>query len=124
MKTKTAKYTVEMVAAINALASESTINAESAAKLVETHDAFAGSDITARGVIAKVRTMGLPYAKKEKVTKSGEPVATKETLAGQIAMAVGVASLPSLAKAEKGDLRALLSALTAWADDVDEDVAA
>lgn len=110
---KVAKYTPAMEMAIRALAEAGPINAESAENLVNTHEAFAGSDITTRGVIAKVRTMGLPYAKKEKVSKDGSPVATKEALAGQIAALVGVASLPSLAKAEKRDLKALLSALSA-----------
>jgi len=113
MTTKTAKYNVAMVAAITAAASAAEakgekLNAASALEIL-SDPAFDGSDVSQRGVIAKIRSMNLPYAKAEKVTKSGEPVMTKEVMADQIATALGLSDLKSLAKAEKDDLRTLLN---------------
>jgi hypothetical protein len=108
---KTAKYSPEMVAAIrSAFEAKGYMDAASCAAVLET-EAFAGSDITQRGVIAKVRSMQLEYRKAEKVTKTGEPVATKEALVAEIEKALGVTGLTSLAKAEKKALRDLLSAV-------------
>jgi len=108
---KTAKYSPEMVSAIrSAFEAKGYMDAASCAAVLET-EAFAGSDITQRGVIAKVRSMQLEYRKAEKVTKTGEPVATKEALVIEIEKALGVTGLTSLAKAEKKALRDLLSAV-------------
>ena len=115
-KAKVEKYSVAMVAALTAAAETGPLTAERCLSILENDPAFAGSDITHRGVIAKVRSLNLPYEKKGKVSKTGEPVATKETLAAEIAKAVGVDKLPSLAKAEKRDLRILLAALTEAAE--------
>jgi len=108
---KTAKYSPEMVAAIqSAFQVDGYMDAAKCVAVLET-EAFAGSDITQRGVIAKVRSMGLEYRKAEKVTKTGEPVATKEDIVTEIEKALGVTGLGSLSKAEKPALRRLLSAV-------------
>jgi hypothetical protein len=109
---KVAKYSPEMVSAIqSAFASKGYMDAQSCADVLNDA-AFAGSDITQRGVIAKVRSMGLEYRKAEKVTKSGDPVATKEAIVSDIENALGVTGLKSLAKAEKGALRLLLDVVS------------
>jgi len=108
MTKRNAKYSEAMVAAIKA-ASEmhGTLNSGHAIEILQD-PAFEGSEITARGVIAKIRSMQLPYAKVERLTKAGEPVMTKDEMAEAICLALGLGVLKSLAKAEKGDLRALL----------------
>ncbi len=66
-----------------------------------------------RSVIAKVKSMKLPYEPKPaRVTKRGEPVVLKASFVASIEKAVGVA-LPSLAKASKEDLAKLAEALSA-----------
>ena len=109
---KVAKYSPEMVSAIrSAFEAQGFMDAQSCADVLNS-PAFAGSDITQRGVIAKVRSMGLEYRKAEKVTKSGDPVATKEAIVSEIENALGVTGLKSLAKAEKGALRLLLDVVS------------
>ena len=109
---KVAKYSPEMVAAIKAaFDSKGYMDKQSCADVLNDA-AFAGSDITQRGVVAKVRSMGLEYRKAEKVTKSGDPVATKEAIVSEIENALGVTGLKSLAKAEKGALRLLLDVVS------------
>ena len=73
--------------------------------------AFVAGDITPRSIIAKVRSMGLPYSKVERTTKTGEPVMKKDDLVQEIETALGVTGLDSLSKAEKPALRALLEAI-------------
>jgi hypothetical protein len=111
MTTSKTKYSPAMVAAISAMAEVKGFMDAASCFDVLKDPAFAGSEITQRGVIAKVRSMGIPYEKAEKVTKAGEPVATKESLVVAIEHALGVTGLASLAKAEKKALRALLSAV-------------
>jgi citrate lyase beta subunit len=122
---KTTKYSPAMVAAIvSAFEAKGFMDSASCAAVLKT-EAFAGSDITHRGVIAKVRSMNLKYEKAEKVTKAGEPVATKEAIVAEIENALGVSGLSSLAKAEKKALRTLLSVVTGSEDlEADETVAA
>ena len=122
---KTAKYSPEMVSAImSAFADKGYMDAQSCADILD-HPAFQGSDITQRGVIAKVRSMQLEYRKAEKVSKTGAPVATKEALVSEIEKALGVAGLTSLAKAEKPALRILLSVIgNSDNSEVDEEIAA
>jgi hypothetical protein len=73
---------------------------------------FVKAGITARGVAAKARSLGVEYNKVERVSKTGEAIATKEALVTAIETAVGVSDLASLVKAEKKALKALLAALT------------
>jgi hypothetical protein len=113
---KPAKYTTAMVAAIQAaFDAQKFMNAASCAAVLND-PAFAGSEITQRGVIAKVRSMGLKYVKAEKVTKTGETVATKEAIVSEIETALNVVGLTSLAKAEKKALRILLAIVTGVED--------
>jgi len=51
------------------------------------------------------------YNKQERVTKTGEPIATKEALVTEIENAMQVSGLKSLAKAEKKALQVLLRAV-------------
>jgi hypothetical protein len=109
-KMKVAKYTPAMEAAIRLASETAPLNASTAKLLVENDPAFAGSEITVRGVIAKVRSMNLPYEKKAKVSKTGAPVATKEAIASAIGAELGIA-VEGLEKAGKETLRAILSAV-------------
>jgi hypothetical protein len=105
---KTAKYTPEMVAMIAAIPAPLNL-----AKCVElaANELFVEAGISARGIVAKARTMGVAYEKQTKVTKTGEPVARKDELVHEIEKAMGLTGLDSLAKAEKPALRSLLTAL-------------
>lgn len=110
--TKQAKYSIAMVAAIQAVHdANGFLNAALCADVLKDK-AFEGSDITVRGVIAKARTMGLKYEKAERLTKTGQVVMTKDEMAEAICKTLGVGVLKSLAKAEKGDLRTLLDTVT------------
>tara|TARA_B100001059_G_scaffold175471_1_gene175800 strand:+ start:408 stop:800 length:393 start_codon:yes stop_codon:yes gene_type:complete len=101
--TKVVNYTDEMVDVIQ---SEYT-----AAPSRETVDALAAQfNKTSRSIIAKLSTLGI-YQAPTRVTKSGTPVVKKETLVAEIVAAVGV-ELPSLVKANKQDLEALVAALS------------
>ena len=62
-----------------------------------------------RSIIAKLSTLGI-YKAPARVTKTGAPVVKKEALVAEIVAAIGV-ELPSLVKANKQDLEALVSAL-------------
>lgn len=101
--TKVVNYTEEMVA---------TIVAEyEAVPTRETVDALASRySKTARSIIAKLSTLGI-YQAPVRVAKTGKPVIKKEVLVAEIVAAVGV-ELPSLVKANKQDLEALVAALS------------
>lgn len=107
MAKSVSKYTEAMVAVILAKADEVGVLDANACAEIAARKEFVAAGVTARGVIAKVRSLGLDYAKKEKVSKTGDRVATKETLASEIEAALGLTGLASLAKAEKGALRIL-----------------
>jgi hypothetical protein len=108
MKTK---YTPEMVAAlIEAAEKHGELN------LARCHEIaslplFADAGITPRGVIAKVRTMGLPYVKKARLSKTGQPVMRKDEIVISIENKLGVQGLESLVKADKLTLNKLLDAI-------------
>lgn len=104
---KTSKYTAEMEAVIRESAPLNLAICED----IASDPLFEKAGITARGVAAKARSLGVTYVKQERVSKSGEAIATKEALVVEIENAMGVDGLASLAKAEKRALRALLSAL-------------
>ena len=61
---------------------------------------------TTRSLIAKIVRMELPYATKQPVTKTGEPVASKSKIVAEIAAVVG-GNLDGLEKAPKAALQAL-----------------
>jgi hypothetical protein len=72
---------------------------------------FVKAGVTARGIAAKARSLQVEYNKIERVTKHGEPIATKESLVAEIEKAMQVEGLKSLAKAEKKALQVLLRAV-------------
>ena len=108
---KSSKYTPEMVAAIAAAADAGPLNLQVCTDLA-AQPLFADADISARGIVAKARTMGLPYEKAQRVTKTGAPVIRKDEIVVKIEHVLGVSGLTSLAKAEKPALRKLLEAIT------------
>jgi len=110
---KSSKYTPEMVAMIEqAAAHHGSLNLELCNELA-TMPLFRDAEITARGIIAKARTMGISYAKKQRLTKAGQPVIRKDEIVVKIQSALGVSGLDSLSKAEKPALQKLLAAITA-----------
>ena len=117
-KKPTSKYSVGMVARIEAAAKEhGSINLGIATAIASEPD-FAAAGITPRGVVMKVQSLGLPYEKVQRVTKAGEPVMQKAEMAQRVAEALRLpkGALDSLAKAEKGDLRTLLASVEALTD--------
>jgi len=100
--TKVVNYTDEMVEAIR--------SEYEAAPVRATVDALAARfGKTPRSIIAKLSTLGI-YQAPTRVTKTGKPVVKKEALVAEIVATIGV-ELPSLVKANKQDLEALVSAL-------------
>ncbi len=69
-----------------------------------------------RSVIAKVKSLQLPYTAKERVTKTGEVVVRKAELVAVVEAATGL-KVPSLVKASKVDL----VALSEWFKELAED---
>jgi hypothetical protein len=108
---KSSKYSDAMVAAIEAAAKQAgALNLDLCVELAAT-PMFEDAGITARGIIAKARTMGLPYQKVKRLTKTGQPVIRKDEIVVKIEDRLGVNGLDSLSKAEKPALLKLYSAL-------------
>jgi hypothetical protein len=100
-----------MVAAIEAAAKQAgALNLDLCVELAAT-PMFEDAGITARGIIAKARTMGLPYQKVKRLAKTGQPVIRKDEIVVKIEDRLGVDGLDSLSKAEKPALLKLYSAL-------------
>ena len=114
MTKSASKYTEAMVARLAAEAEKGPLNLESLTVLA-ADPLFSKAGVTARGLVAKARTMGLPYAKVERVSKTGEPVVRKDELVYMLEKATGLDGLDSLAKAEKPALRKLVDYLTVTA---------
>ena len=109
---KSSKYTPEMVAAIEAACVEhGSLNLDICVELSNS-TLFSDADISARGIVAKARTMGIEYKKKVRLTKAGQPVIRKDEIVVKIEKALCIDGLDSLSKAEKPALRKLLEALT------------
>jgi hypothetical protein len=109
---KSSKYTPEMVAQIERVADEhGSLNLALCAD-ISALPLFVEAGITARGIVAKARTMGLPYEKVKRMTKTGQPVIRKDEIVVKIETALGVEGLDSLSKAEKPALHKLLQAIT------------
>ena len=106
-KKSVSKYTSEMVEAIKAAAP---LDLEICEQLA-SEPLFAKAGITARGIAAKARSLQVEYVKQERVTKTGEAIATKDALVAEIEKATQVSGLKSLAKAEKKALQVLLKAV-------------
>lgn len=80
---------------------------ESAQALAEKHD------VKARAVVASAVRRGLEYKRKERVSKTGEKVASKSDLVANVAARFDLAAddLAGLEKATKDSLRKLLSVM-------------
>lgn len=104
---KGSKYTKAMVELLVAEAAKAPLSLAVLNELVND-PVFAGAGVTARGLVAKARTLGLPYAKVERMTKTGAAVVRKDELVAQLEAATGLDGLDSLAKAEKNALRKLV----------------
>ena len=111
MTKSASKYTEVMTARLAAEAATGPLNLERLTALA-ADPLFSKAGITARGLVAKARSMGLDYAKVERVSKSGDPVVRKDELVDMLEKATGLTGLDSLAKAEKPALRKLVDFLS------------
>jgi hypothetical protein len=109
MMAKGSKYTEAMVAVLVAEGAKGSLSLASLTDLANT-PIFANAGITARGLIAKARTLGLPYEKVER--KVAGAVVRKNDLVAQLEDSLGLDGLDSLAKADRNALRKLVDALT------------
>ena len=100
--TRTPNYTDEMVDAMVA-DYEANPSKDTVAKLASEFNK------TTRSIVAKLVREGV-YVAAPRVTKTGAPVVRKADIVSQIQDAVGT-ELPSLEKASKADLQALLDAV-------------
>ena len=107
VKKSTSKYTPEMEAMIR---DHAPLDLEICEQLA-TEPMFVKAGVTARGIAAKARSLQVEYVKQERVTKNGDPIATKLDLVTEIEQAMQVDGLKSLAKAEKKALQVLLKAV-------------
>ena len=94
------KYTPEIVAVLRSV--EGPFNLAVCQELAQRED-FQEAGITAKGIISKVRSMGLDYEKVERVSKAGKPVMRKFTIVRQIEERLGArkGSLSDLSKSSK-----------------------
>lgn len=101
-------YTEALVAKIKAL------SVDGKAITFAQAEAFAEANgLKPRSVVAKIKSMKMPYEPKPtRVTKTGEAVIHKAELVAAIEAVLGVKA-PSLEKATKEDLQAVLAALPA-----------
>ena len=105
------KYTEAMVKAITAMAEEhGELNLALCHEIAATPE-FSDAGISPKGVIAKARSMGLPYARKVRLTKAGKPVMRKDAIVIAIEHKLGVQGLEMLVKADKQTLETLLDAI-------------
>lgn len=111
MAKETVNYTPAQEALIAAEAPMNLAKAEALAELAEMKDAD-GNARKARSIVAKAISMGVPYERKQPVSKTGEPVVRKSELVEQIA-AVVEGNLEGLEKAPKAALVALRDRLAA-----------
>jgi hypothetical protein len=107
-KARVSKYTPELV---NLITAQAPLNIEKAEALAAT-EPFIEAGITARGIIAKSRTLGLEYEPVVRVAKDGSTIVRKNELVAAIESATGATGLDTLAKADKAALRNLLTAIT------------
>jgi len=107
IKKSNSKYTSQMEDMIRAAAPLDLAVCEQLAK----DQLFVKASVTARGIAAKARSLGVEYVKQERVSKSGDPIATKIDLVVEIEREMGLDGLASLAKGEKKALHILLNAV-------------
>jgi len=106
-KKTTSKYTSQMEDMIRAAAPLDLDVCEQLAKDV----LFVKAGVTPRGIAAKARSLGVEYVKQVRVSKNGDPIATKMDLVTEIEKSIGATGLASLAKSEKKALQVLLNAV-------------
>ena len=106
---KGSKYTEAMVELLQEEAAKGPLNLASLTDLAND-PVFANAGISARGLVAKARTLGLPYAKVER--KTAGTVVRKNDLVDMLEKATGLDGLDSLAKADRNALRKLVEQFT------------
>ena len=109
---KGSKYTEEMVVLIEEAAANAPLNLQVCTDLA-VMPIFAEAGISARGIVAKARTLGLPYQKVVRTTKDGRSIMRKDELVTRIESATGLTDLDDLSKAGKETLRRLADHLVA-----------
>ena len=109
---KGSKYTEEMVNIIEEATEFGPLNLQRCIELAEM-SLFADAGITARGIVAKARTLGLPYQRVVRTTKDGRSIMRKDELVTRIESATGLTDLDDLSKAGKETLRRLADHLVA-----------
>jgi len=108
---KANKYTQQMVEAIQEVSAVNQgLDLALCEELAERPE-FKAANITPRGIVAKARTLGLPYRKVERLTKAGDPVVRKNELVAEIEQALGLSDMDTLAKADKRALVDLYAAI-------------
>lgn len=109
---KGSKYTEEMVNIIEEAVEFGPLNLQRCEELAKM-SLFADAGVTARGIVAKARTLGLPYQKVVRTTKDGRSIMRKDELVTRIESATGLTDLDDLSKAGKETLRRLADHLVA-----------
>lgn len=109
---KGSKYTKEMVEIIEEAADFGPLNLQRC-QAISAMDLFVEAGISARGIVAKARTLGLPYQKVVRTTKDGRSIMRKDELVTRIESATGLTDLDDLSKAGKETLRRLADHLVA-----------
>jgi len=107
------KYTGAMEATLRNIANENDGLDMALCNEIAAFPEFEKAGITGRSIIAKARSMGLPYNKVERVTKTGQPVMKKDDIVQEIENLLNVKGLDSLSKSEKPALRILADAVKA-----------
>lgn len=100
------KYTEAQEARLKAVAAEGRVFDLALCNEIANEKIFAGK--TGRSLVAKVRSMNLPYQKVERKDKTGAPVAHKSDLAERLEKIVGQ-ELPNLDGAGKIALQRLVA---------------
>jgi hypothetical protein len=110
---KGSKYTEAMVNLIEDVASDTgSLNLQKCNALAAM-PVFAEAGITARGIVAKARTLGLPYQKVVRTTKDGRSIVRKDEMVTRLEEVTGLSGLDGLEKANKEALRRLVDHLVA-----------
>jgi hypothetical protein len=109
---KGSKYTEAMVTLIEEAATDAPLNLQVCADLA-LMPIFAEAGISARGIVAKARTLGLPYQKVVRTTKDGRSIVRKDEMVTRLEEVTGLSGLDGLEKANKEALRRLVDHLVA-----------
>ena len=112
---KGSKYTEEMVNIIEEAVEFGPLNLQRCEELAKM-SLFADAGVTARGIVAKARTLGLPYQKVVRTTKDGRSIVRKDEMVTRLEEVTGLSGLDGLEKANKEALRRLVDHLVATVD--------